>query len=305
MNRTENITARVVPVRKYKPPKYPTQVEANLNPDLLRKLPPQWQKNATVIIAAGLLGTMALTSCHLHELPSYADYPYDPPRPGYLNVAPIFIHGDGTGAIGCVMMTPPVFLSEAEAFAVIKSVSERYGLTFDAASPGYIATDNEVLYELPLSEWCEENNVIGYALGNGNVPLGLYDDEKGVAIAFVAMRQAAHRYVLEDDTWINDDGEEMIIFPPETTITHFRPRELAELSAADFSQQQGDATIGIFYDSGLTSEQWHKLYDAYRRNGYSQRAARQIMKQERAIIEENLRAQVRDFLGWLRGQGII
>lgn len=36
-------------------------------------------------------------------------------------VAPVFIHGGGTGAYGCVAVTSPFFLSEEEAYEIIKS----------------------------------------------------------------------------------------------------------------------------------------------------------------------------------------
>ena len=35
-------------------------------------------------------------------------------------VAPIFQHGEGRGATGCIVMSPPVFLSEEEALQVIR-----------------------------------------------------------------------------------------------------------------------------------------------------------------------------------------
>jgi len=48
----------VKPVKKYAPPKYPTIESAKSNPELLRKLPTRWQKNAAVVAAAGLFGVM-------------------------------------------------------------------------------------------------------------------------------------------------------------------------------------------------------------------------------------------------------
>ena len=35
-------------------------------------------------------------------------------------VAPIFQHGEGRGATGCIVMSPPVFLSEEEALLVVR-----------------------------------------------------------------------------------------------------------------------------------------------------------------------------------------
>ena len=48
----------------------------------------------------------------------------DPSRDAF-SVAPVFIHGEGRGALGCVVVSPPVFLSEAEALEVLAHVGLR------------------------------------------------------------------------------------------------------------------------------------------------------------------------------------
>ncbi|MCZ7584672.1 MAG: hypothetical protein M5R36_15785 [Deltaproteobacteria bacterium] len=50
-------------------------------------------------------------------------------KAGSAIVAPVFEHGEGRGSIGCVMVNGPVFLSEEEALAVIKTALEKRGLT--------------------------------------------------------------------------------------------------------------------------------------------------------------------------------
>jgi hypothetical protein len=42
--------------------------------------------------------------------------------------APLFEHGEGRGATGCVVITPPVFLSEEEAMQVIKEELGKHGI---------------------------------------------------------------------------------------------------------------------------------------------------------------------------------
>jgi hypothetical protein len=42
--------------------------------------------------------------------------------------APIFEHGEGHGSVGCVVITPPVFLSEEEALKIIRESLAGYGL---------------------------------------------------------------------------------------------------------------------------------------------------------------------------------
>ena len=51
-------------------------------------------------------------------------------------MAPVFIHGEGTGAYGCIAVTAPFFLSEEEAWEIIKSEAESYkGITFARNTP--------------------------------------------------------------------------------------------------------------------------------------------------------------------------
>ena len=277
--KTRNLA--VTPVKKYAQPKYPTQKAIGREPDLLRRLPSCWEKNAVVVAAVGMLGAMALTGCRIFDSKIIG---YNPESENYLNVAPVFVHGEGTGSIGCDMVAPPVFLSEEEALAIIKNTAEGSGLKFSAAPPEYTATKNK---PNPRSQYSWENPK--YVLGEGTVELDLYDDKKGVALAFVSMESAE-------------------VNPNMSTITIYRPRELAELTAEDFAGQKGDISVGVFYDPGVNwqSEEHQRILDEYydKEKEWDERRA-QYESDTKALIEEDLRNQVRDFLEWLQGQGII
>lgn len=303
MNTSDNYKniLSVTSVKKYTPPKYPTQSEANLAPKLLRKLPSHWQKNAAVVAAAGLFSAMTLTSCGILN-PRNNKTGYNPDSESYINVAPVFMHGEGTGSMGCVMVAPPVFLSEQEALAIIKNAAENEGLKFETDAPEYTATQNKP-HQTSNYSWEQKK----YVLGDGNVGLDLYDDKKGVAISYIAMESAEQTY---------PDG-------PWSSITGYYPRELAELTVEDFSQQKGDITAGVFYDPGTdwttvesvineyhekTSEIYDKYYDEQNPEIYQEKYEEAFAEYEASIksfLEEDLRAQVRDFIEWLQAQGII
>jgi len=221
----------------------------------------------------------------------------------YLNVAPIFIHGNGTGAIGCEMIVPPVFMSEQEALAIIRNESEAGGLSFGAKPPNYIATSNE---GSPEDKWQAD-----YVLGNGKVGLDLYDSEKEVAIAYISMKSAGEIYLPDKN------GNQMM-----SSVESFRSKELAELTADDFSRQKGDISVGVLYEPGtnydLVGEYWAKVseldakYYDEKTNSMLEEYWEKIeeVRQEYDIImkeriEEDLRNQIRDFIEWLQGQGII
>ena len=280
---------KVAPVKKYNKPKYPTKTEALASPGLLRKLPRRWQKNAAVAAAAGLFGALTISSCGIFDSssPGAAADGYNPDSENYLNVAPVFAYGEGTGSMGCVMVAPPVFLSEAEALAIIKNTAEAEGLSFGSEPPGYTAEKNKI--ETKYS-WDWESK---FVLGKGNVGLDLYDAKKKVAVSFISMREAEQIY---------PNG-------PWSSVTGYMPRRLAELTVEDFAEQRGDIAVGVFYDPGKDweSEEHQRIFDEFMSNSEKEWEERreQYEIEVKALAEENLRAQVRDFIEWLQGQGII
>jgi len=70
INKNNNSDICVTPVKKYTPPKYPTRDDLKRSPELLKKLPSRWQKNAAVVATAGVVGIMTLTSCGVTNLNS-------------------------------------------------------------------------------------------------------------------------------------------------------------------------------------------------------------------------------------------
>jgi len=195
----------------------------------------------------------------------------------FLNVAPVFFHGGGTGSMGCIMVVPPVFLSEQEALAIIKNAAEGSGLHFSTKTPDYKATDNKTGNKI----WDGETDEM---LGEGNVGLDLYDAEKKVAVAFISMREAQ-------------------VLPETISISGFDARGLAELAAKDFAKQKGDVSVGVFYDPGnWGSDEHRRIYDEFEEQAMDTDQYRAALK---ALAEQDLRAQVRDFVAWLQNQGII
>ena len=51
---------------------------------------------------------------------------------GAIAVAPIFEHGEGRGATGCIVITPPVFLSEEEGMQILREELARHAIRLKA-----------------------------------------------------------------------------------------------------------------------------------------------------------------------------
>ena len=313
----------VTPVKKYAVPKYPSLMDASHAPGLLRKLPSRWEKNSAVVTAIGILGAMTLSSCGLLE-PDKTGSGYNPGSENFLNVAPLFIHGGGTGSMGCEMIAPPVYLSEQEALAIIKSEAESGGLDFSAEPPDYAATSNKKIYEKNYS-W--ERYPDDQWLGDGSVELDFYDGKTGVAVSYISMAEAQ---ITHTETSSIRSIEEVIESMPVSWSAY--PRELAEMTVEDFSRQKGDISVGVLYEPGIdwqseehqkileeyrakTGELWEKYYDEeiqaipekYFEDFEKEHgeANEEYTANIKALIEKDLREQVRDFIEWLQGQGII
>lgn len=63
-----------------------------------------------------------------------AQHPYPAQAGAKAVVAPIFEHGEGRGATGCVVVNPPVFLSEQDAMQVIREELPKSGVSLSEGS---------------------------------------------------------------------------------------------------------------------------------------------------------------------------
>src|SRR5208283_1150966 len=114
------------PVTRYRNPRYPTRLEVLADRTLLEKhLPPAWKSCAEM---AGVVTLLLATNSSLGF--SQGRIKGVTGKPAV--VAPIFAHGDGRGAVGCVVINPPVFLSEQDAMQVIREQLAKAGVALSA-----------------------------------------------------------------------------------------------------------------------------------------------------------------------------
>ena len=128
------------PVEDYQYPFYPTkEVITNNRGLLLEHVPSSWLKTgasaaAFLIFAVNSHSALDVNStrsedriiCNENEVQDRETV-----SEKKIMIAPLFIHGEGVGATGCVVITPPVFLSEADACEVIATTLEKEGIVFD------------------------------------------------------------------------------------------------------------------------------------------------------------------------------
>lgn len=167
---------KVKPLKFYKKPGYPGKECYEADPYLLLSyVPGSWLKKPLAVgallafVFSGSTPTAANESLHSTTTKSKkvankektavdtntnANTRQDEQKPdhkqGSVAIAPLFIHGSGTGATGCIVMSPPVFLPEEEAIEIILSQLKKEGFQFeirDHILPGVFTREVMATYD--------------------------------------------------------------------------------------------------------------------------------------------------------------
>jgi hypothetical protein len=235
------------------------------HPELLRLVPKRWRGNPVVLAALTGVGVL-LAGCSRDRITA-ADS----------RIAPVFIHGEGRGAFGCKAVNPPVFLSEGEARQVIAEEAKRGGIDF--------APDRTMLDDVLMPAW-------DLATQNGKTqerPLVLDGEDRG--------RKIAYEFVSTEDLRVWQEPHRSTAYSYDTAKS---ARELRDRIA----ESRTEESVAVFYDPlvrpTIPRDPSGKAdWANYRRDeGPARQEARENSK-------EQLRAQVRDFIKWLKAQGVI
>ncbi len=199
-------------------------------------------------------------------------------------VAPVFAHGEGRGATGCMVVSPPTFLSEEEALQIVREELAKAGITLGKGMPlPKVIVD----YEDPNARWMRSNdNWLGEPSAIVSKPANLtaVDRRQGIGIAIVTSDDC-NRFA--SGYW--------------STVASYDTKRLAESVASALQEQaKQELCIGVFYDP-LESYSFADLMglepdenEPGERNGFERikRAA-----SDRSLAQ--LREQVQDFVTWL------
>ena len=183
-------------VKYYQQPSYPTQDYLLVHPELLRFVPKRWQHNRVVLTA------LAATACLIYSSKSFAECEDDSTKAKSI-VAPIFVHGDGRGSYGCEVVSPPVYLSEAEAFQIIQDEAQKAGIQF--VSKGRKLNNISVPYSERQFWISQEKQIYEYLKGSGrdipdsiSCPNGMTVDEQDSLKCPEAYQESVSRNLILD-----------------------------------------------------------------------------------------------------------
>jgi hypothetical protein len=190
-----------------------------------------------------------------------------------VKIARIFSHGDGTGAIGCEVMSPPVFISEDEARKIIFTALKKENLIFSITNTPVLKFDAP-----PIANDCffekQKKNV---KKAKVEIQMDGYNKKYNLAIEYVS--------TADFKKFKNDDA-------CESTVEGFNTKGAAELIMNEL-KTQGTTNAVVFYDPmPLVSYRNTELYGdpEIRINN---------------LAREQLLAQVKDFIEWIKKEGII
>lgn len=198
--------------------------------------------------------------------------------PAMVRVAPLFVHGDGQGAFGCVMVAPPVFLSEQEALTVINQQAEEYGLKFIDGGPSFQGVKQPVMNMYSNDEPAPTAEFVTFKPD-------FIDAEHDVSIEFISTDDVKKwnyaKQTISGGTYDTRDAAAQL-------------SESLEGARPDFR----DYTAAVLYDPcASVSAAPDGLSD--------QKKIDEAEAKAREISEEQLKAQAKDFFEWLKSQGVI
>ena len=253
---------KITPVKKKTAPQYPNQYSVDLNHLLLANKPLRWNAApvaGTVLSAVIMLGLAGCSAASEHELVSMGTTA--PPL-----YTPFFEHGKGTGVYGCVSVNAPMFLSEDDAFAIIKDEFAKSGLTVEK---GGGTAPNITLPNIVDTIYDSKTET----------HTGTLDFDFSVEGSNIVME-----YVSSDDldAWTDQNFA--------TSVSTKDYKEAAKILNESLNNAYLGSVHGVFYDPAETPQYHYSEED---------KAA------DREASANALREQVKDFLAWLSAQGII
>lgn len=284
------------PVKNYKSPKYPDKKIILTNPDMLKLVPNRWSKSISTQIAFSSLLIMTLTACgQKYDNSSKSFVPestpagasvYSSEHPDNSNnptecVAPIFEHGDGTGSFGCDSVAPPAFLSEEEAYQIIRDEAMKRGIYLERTNELLKDIQIPVTYMFPLNHIPNPDNPDEFipvypskTKNAGNLALDGYQESKKIGFEFVSVDDFKG-WQEKSDTW--------------ASVEEYKVLDAAKTLREGIAEKTNNKYIGVFYDPIADVD--FSTADSYDK-----------MKKS---SEELLRQQIADFIEWLKAMNVI
>ena len=278
------MNGKLTPVTRYSDPKYPTKEAVNADPRLLAHIPRRWARNPYVLTALSLVMAAGLTACGSSQ---DSESLFPTVSPAVSDTPDSVKSADPADSVGSAP-------SEAEALdiPIFAHGTGRGGYGCESVAPPVFLSEEEAMQV--IAEECAAQGidisgtktisgtfpatslVPGSDTGDtytGSLTLDGYSEDLDLGIEFVSSED-----ILD---WEAPSGM-------HATVDDFRLKDTA--------QRLSDATerVAVFYDPTASS---YEDFTGSNEESYVENGKAQSL--------EALREQVRDFLQWLKAQGVI
>ena len=295
------------PQRQHRSPGYPTRLEINADPALLREhLPATWSTRPELAAAAAVLLTLVFPGCQTPSTTPRKEPTTSVTTPGATNsetatrvaatatavVAPLFNHGQGSGSFGCIVVAPPAYLSEDEAWQVIDEELAKRGINLTERD--HTIQGIEIpLYDAAKLEEIKEGDPLPEPLSVAPVRIDRADPRRRIMVEFVSVDKPPEKTT----TWRlgSIGGIELKL---EADVL----RELVATKATE------PLFFGALYDPACSPDLERPSITALPDNPTPadwENHWKQLNAPAKAESKRLLRLQVQDFIKWLQAQGAI
>ena len=211
----------IKPLKTYSTPKYPDYSQAGDNPDMLKKLPSRWRKNAKVLACIGLTGTLSLSGCFPFFLGDSTCSNCGFPHLGGSGGSPIYV----------------VYLTEQEARTVMREKWESMGFDFNSTPPDYTVNISE-----------EQDIGIDY-----------YNEEKKAGLSLVSMYESGKHWCYGDNVYtaqmaakefeeLYKDVDVGVLYNPKKNIGMSEPNAKQKQAAQEALKAQLESQVREFIE---------------------------------------------------------
>lgn len=285
---------RARPVRRYASPAFPTKLEVLADATQLEKhLPPAWFSRAdmasavTVFLAANAAGCSGAVGQDRAAGTGTASAKA-------AIVAPLFEHGEGRGSVGCSAVAPPVFLSEEEALQVISEELTHHGLDMSQRDVEMSSVSIKSVHYQREYNWVSGRIEIRSTEKRAPLSVDLHDQNKRVAVEFVS----------------RPDYFELGGRQSSASIQGYDLKQVSSDVAREVRRAGKGVYFGTMYDpmTCLSLPITRKIKRGESVGSPIEDPQAFWQKRQEAARAESrrmLRRQVRDFVDWLKGQGVI
>lgn len=285
-------------VESYREPGYPTRREIKDDPRLLKKTMSQGRlKLLGAGLSGALMAALSVGGCEDTTVkePGGGDIEVVvndkdpvPTREVSSNkqtamIAPLFAHGEGRGATGCVVISPPVFISEEEAAVIIKEELAKHGLELDRTNIVLEGVEIEPDLDGAPDRWQPEPL---------KVEIDMQDSNKKISVEFVSKKDHSAIESLKYKRMIS-------------SVQRYEIKKAGERLRSELKIHQAEGVYGIFYDPMVPLFRYPITSEDVKSVNQMRLRWEERMKLAKDNASEELRKQVQDFAEWLKEKEVI